>query len=797
MNLIHRHQPDYKQTIMFVLRRLKTSWATLALLVLMAAVAGLCLRWVFLVPIFQSPDEDQHFDYALAIYQTGGLFRLHDQPDCRLGNVHPYTCYLVERTDTRALPFHRDRKMPPDYGTRSYFDTLDRERPGRAALHVKHPPSLAWVYPFGYYTLLAGWIAVLFRLQDSLVFVFFGARLLSVALLMGSLAAIYGTVRELGQGRGFSLWLTGLIGFFPLTTFVASSIQPDNLSCTLVCVCFYLTLLARRTLDRDGTFILLGLALGGLLIIKVHYFLVTALPALAMLGLELRYTGVSLGRRLRLVLVVGLPALLTGSVYLWTVWGSHNYFAAPAPHADGWTFVLTGFGKAFDDFFLGTTHRSFWGKFGWLDTPLVIGTPPIDRGIRLMLKVAGLGMLGLTLVRFGRVVAVVLRLWRRGRWRGGLRLALAHPVLNSYFLFTALMFFLYIRLDNRFGAQGRNWFPLLLPIFLTAVTYAPRALPGRRRQAWLRAAVMAGLTLYTAVGAGYAIRSIQARFYDPPSGHAYNEGMNLDKVLNVLSRDPGASFDVAEIALELARDEYPQLDVEGYLAELTAMAHEARAQLKGNLPARVAGLCRYLFHDMGFRGNQENYYDPRNSYLNQVLDRRTGIPISLSAVALAVGTRAGLEIVGVGLPGHFVAKAIAGKQEMLFDPFHGGRLLTPEHCERLVEQVTGMPFRATPVNLAALPLGGMVQRMLTNLKAVYLRDGDFVRAARVIQRLCQLDPEDPLQQRDLGVSWLRAGQPGKAIDPLSTYLAASPPAADAETVRRLLEQAQAAVARWN
>src|SRR5579859_7062414 len=129
--------------------------------------------------------------------------------------------------------------------------------------------------------------------------------------------------------------------------------------------------------------------------------------------------------------------------------------------------------------------------------------------------------------------------------------------------------------------------------------------------------------------------------------------MNLDKVLATLVRDPNAPVDVAEIGLELARDEYPNIDVEARLGELAGMAHEARAHLRGSLPGRVAGLCRYLFHDMGFRGNRERYYDPRNSYFNQVLERRTGIPISLTAVAMAVGGRAGLDIAGVGLPGHF------------------------------------------------------------------------------------------------------------------------------------------------
>src|SRR5919201_445671 len=183
----------------------------------------------------------------------------------------------------------------------------------------------------------------------------------------------------------------------------------------------------------------------------------------------------------------------------------------------------------------------------------------------------------------------------------------------------------------------------------------------------------------------------------------YNTSMNLDSALALLSRDRGAPLDLAELALLLARDEYPGLDVEAYLGELAAMAHEAR-----------------------------------NSSLNEVLDRRTGIPITLSAVAMAVGTRAGLEVVGVGLPGHFVAKALGDGEEVLFDPFHGGRLLEPEQCQALVEQVTGQPFELTTEALAPAPLGLIVQRMLNNLKGAYLRGGDFPRAARVLDRLHQL-----------------------------------------------------------
>jgi regulator of sirC expression with transglutaminase-like and TPR domain len=273
--------------------------------------------------------------------------------------------------------------------------------------------------------------------------------------------------------------------------------------------------------------------------------------------------------------------------------------------------------------------------------------------------------------------------------------------------------------------------------------------------------------------------------------------MDCNAALDLLARDPAAPLDPAELALHLARDEYPLLDVDAYLSELAGMAHEAQAYLGGGLEARVTGLCRYLFHEMGFHGNTREYYDPRNSYLNEVLDRRTGIPITLSVLAMAVGARAGLEVVGVGLPGHFVAKAVEGPHEVLFDPFHGGRLLTPEQCANLVEQVTGVPFRATPENLAALPLGLLVQRMLNNLKAIYQKERDFPRTARILERLRQLNPQDPVPLRDLGLTSLEAGQPGKAIDHLEAYLAASPEPPDAETVRGLLDRARDEVARWN
>lgn len=273
--------------------------------------------------------------------------------------------------------------------------------------------------------------------------------------------------------------------------------------------------------------------------------------------------------------------------------------------------------------------------------------------------------------------------------------------------------------------------------------------------------------------------------------------MNADLMLARLADEPDAPLDLAEVALALARDEYPDLDAEAYLSELAGMAHEAQHRLRGSLRAKVRGLGRYLFQDMGFRGNEKDYYDPRNSYLNEVLDRRMGIPIALSAVAMAVGSRAGLSIVGVGLPGHFVAKAIEGEAEVLFDPFHGGRLLAPPDCERLVAKAAGTPFVANRQSLGAVPLAHIVQRMLTNLKGVHLGSGDFVRAVRVMERLRQLCPLDVVQRRDLGAVLARIGRPGEAIDHLTAYLEAAPAGPDAESVRKVLDEARAGIARWN
>lgn len=274
--------------------------------------------------------------------------------------------------------------------------------------------------------------------------------------------------------------------------------------------------------------------------------------------------------------------------------------------------------------------------------------------------------------------------------------------------------------------------------------------------------------------------------------------MQLDAALEKLAHRPAAPFDLAELALALARDEYPDLDVAAYLLMLAGMAHEARRLVRrGDLKTRVERFRRCLFFDLGFRGNARDYYDPRNSYLNDVIERRMGIPITLSIVAIAIGKQSGLDVRGVGLPGHFIVKAVENEQEILFDPFHGGRLLEPADCEVLVAQCTSAPFVANPETLREAPLQMVLLRMLNNLRGIYAKRGDNVRLARVLGRMCQLQPADANLRRELGAALTECGEPGRAIDHFRAALQLTQDPDAAAQVRDWLARAEGEVSRWN
>jgi regulator of sirC expression with transglutaminase-like and TPR domain len=253
---------------------------------------------------------------------------------------------------------------------------------------------------------------------------------------------------------------------------------------------------------------------------------------------------------------------------------------------------------------------------------------------------------------------------------------------------------------------------------------------------------------------------------------------------------PEAELDLAAAALLIAAEEYPQLPVDAYLHRLDALAERVKDRLADETAPLVVlqELNRVLFREERFRGNLEAYYDPRNSYLNDVLDRRLGIPITLALLYLEVGWRLGLPLAGVNFPGHFLVRYGGEAVELLGDPFEGGALRFPDQAQELVDRVYGglVPLRDEFLRPATKK--DMLVRLLSNLKGIHLNGGDDVRALAAIDRILLLRPEAPVEVRDRGLVLARSGRVGEAIADLGRYLDTAPEAPDARRVRRMIEE---------
>lgn len=274
----------------------------------------------------------------------------------------------------------------------------------------------------------------------------------------------------------------------------------------------------------------------------------------------------------------------------------------------------------------------------------------------------------------------------------------------------------------------------------------------------------------------------------------------LDAALEGFAREvnqPDAEINLARAALVMGRFEYPDLDVSGYLDRLDRLAESAgRAIQSAELPALM--LAQFLFDTLGFTGNARNYTDPRNSFLNEVLERRLGIPISLSVLFLEVAQRTGIRADGVGLPGHFIVRVVLDTGQVIYlDPFHGGAVLSEEDCRERVRSITDgkLPFNAAFLN----PVGAryILMRMLNNLKNFYAAANDFYRAAKVVERLLILNPEDLSEVRNLGLLYGSLGKRKQAVALLEAYLQGRPDAQDADTVKRYVSTLSSEASRWN
>lgn len=249
----------------------------------------------------------------------------------------------------------------------------------------------------------------------------------------------------------------------------------------------------------------------------------------------------------------------------------------------------------------------------------------------------------------------------------------------------------------------------------------------------------------------------------------------------------GPDLSPARAGLLFAREiAYPDLRPSDYLTRLEALATHAAEVLAPHATSAARGLALadWLFRSGAFRGDEHNYTDPRNAYLNDVLDRHLGLPISLSVIYLEIGQRLNLPVAGVGLPGHFIVSVLGDAGPVYLDPFHQSQTLTQADCRRLVETASGHTGRFDPRWLQPTPAPQIVARMLSNLRNFYMRVEDWPLAVTTVEKLHALQPEVVTHLRDLGILLYRAGYPSRATHYLDQYLALHPHAEDGEVVRQ-------------
>ena len=257
-------------------------------------------------------------------------------------------------------------------------------------------------------------------------------------------------------------------------------------------------------------------------------------------------------------------------------------------------------------------------------------------------------------------------------------------------------------------------------------------------------------------------------------------------------------INLAEAALTIAAEEYPRLDIPLYLDKLDRIGDMARERARDAINSldQISALNAVLFEELGFRGNSGNYYDPRNSFLNEVIDRRTGIPITLTVIYIEVARRIGLFIEGVGMPSHFIARHEAATGDVFIDVFNSGRLMGEMGCAEMLAEMSGGKFALRPEHLAAVTKKQILARMLANLLGIY-SSSDNHRALAVIERLMIINPDSPQHVRDYGLLLAATGDTSNSIEELERYLALLPDAPDRKTIREQIKAIRQSQARLN
>jgi len=258
---------------------------------------------------------------------------------------------------------------------------------------------------------------------------------------------------------------------------------------------------------------------------------------------------------------------------------------------------------------------------------------------------------------------------------------------------------------------------------------------------------------------------------------------------------PDDQIDLGLAALLFARDAYPELNPQLYLNQLDEWAEDVRLAVMSAADP-IEPLNDFLFGKLRFIGNRIAYNDPLNSYLNKAIDRRVGLPITLSVIYLEIARRLGLPIDGIGLPGHFVVRHIGPDGLRYIDPFHQGRLLTEADCQQLVAELSDGKLTLQPAMLEPVSARHILIRMLNNLKNAQLHQGHFDDALPAVERLMDIEPDEAIHVRDLGLLHYQLNNYGTALRHLQRYLVLDNVTTD-DPVRQVIGNIQTYLARLN
>ncbi len=232
------------------------------------------------------------------------------------------------------------------------------------------------------------------------------------------------------------------------------------------------------------------------------------------------------------------------------------------------------------------------------------------------------------------------------------------------------------------------------------------------------------------------------------------------------------TFSLDRASLIMALEEYPSLDIQEYLRRLDTLAARTEVLVGAERTAIniIESINEVLFVQEGLRGNNEDYYDPRNSFLNEVLDRRLGIPISLSIIYMELARRMNFSIKGIGFPGHFLVKHVASDRDIIIDPFNLGRILTLDDCQELLDKIYSGAVSMNASLLQPMEKRTIITRMLYNLKSNYVQREQYTKAISTIDRILMLNPGVVTEVRDRGLLYMQTSLFAKALADLESYL---------------------------